>query len=184
MLGNFVLYFNRVLIVFIVYFSSCGNGGHFVELAGADSFLKETGADSFVHLPRACRHFAILTISTARVPSTQVQLSIFCLYVLRIYGGYYPRLVLGDSHVSWLERFVSSSGIRFGTGSSVIDIAIGTDCHFKFAGYRGGIVSSVRDDADVLRLLDLHMPAIVVLCLAGNDVYGSRESVLTVGMRL
>ena len=89
-------------------------------------------------------------------------------------------LVLGDSHVSWLERFVSSSGIRFGTGSSVV----GTDCHFKFAGYRGGIVSSVRDDADVLRLLDLHRPAIVVLCLSGNDVYGSRESVLTVGMRL
>ena len=66
-------------------------------------------------------------------------------------------LVLGDSHVYWLERFVSSPGIRFGTGSSVI----GTDCQFKFAGYRGGIVSSVRDDADVLRLLDLNMPAIL-----------------------
>ncbi|KAK2158207.1 hypothetical protein NP493_1814g00032 [Ridgeia piscesae] len=85
-------------------------------------------------------------------------------------------LILGDSHVCWLERFVSSSGIRFGTGSSFV----GTDCHFKFAGFRGGSVSSVRDDGAVDRLLDLQMPAIVVLCLGGNDVYGSPESVLTV----
>ena len=33
-------------------------------------------------------------------------------------------------------------------------------------------------------MLDLHRPAIVVLCLGGNDVYSSRESVLTIGMRL
>ena len=89
-------------------------------------------------------------------------------------------LILGDSHVCWLGRLVSSSGIRFGTGSSFV----GTDCHFKFAGFRGGSVSSVRDDGAVDRLLDLQMPAIVVLCLGGNDVYGSPESVLTVGMRL
>ncbi|KAK2171537.1 hypothetical protein NP493_1056g01015 [Ridgeia piscesae] len=86
-------------------------------------------------------------------------------------------LVLGDSHVCWLERFVSSSGIRFETGSSFV----GTDCHFKFAGFRGGHVSSVRDDSAVDRLLELQMPSIVVLCLGGNDVYGSQEPVLTVG---
>ena len=89
-------------------------------------------------------------------------------------------LVLGDSHVCWLERFVSSSGIRFETGSSFV----GTDCHFKLAGFRGGHVSSVRDDNAVVRLLELQMPSIVVLCLGGNDVYGSQEPVLTVGMHL
>ncbi|KAK2171535.1 hypothetical protein NP493_1056g01005 [Ridgeia piscesae] len=85
-------------------------------------------------------------------------------------------LVLGDSHVCWLERFVSSSGICFETGSSFV----GTDCHFKFAGFRGGHVSSVRDDSAVDRLLELQMPNIAVLCLGGNDVYGSLEPVLTV----
>ncbi|KAK2171534.1 hypothetical protein NP493_1056g01004 [Ridgeia piscesae] len=89
-------------------------------------------------------------------------------------------LVLGDSHVCWLEHFVSSSGVRFETGSSFN----GTDCHFKFAGFRGGYVSSLCDDSVVDRLLELQMPSIVVLCLGGNDVYGTQEPVLTVGMHL
>ena len=89
-------------------------------------------------------------------------------------------LVLGDSHVCWLEQFVSWSGIRFETGLSFV----GTDCHFKLAGFRGGHVSSVRDDNAVVRLLELQMPSIIVLCLGGNDVYGSLEPVLTVGMHL
>ena len=51
-------------------------------------------------------------------------------------------LVLGDSHVCWLQHFVSLSGIRFGTGSSFI----GTDCLFISDGFRGGHISSVHDE--------------------------------------
>ncbi|KAK2171536.1 hypothetical protein NP493_1056g01006 [Ridgeia piscesae] len=61
--------------------------------------------------------------------------------------------------------------------------ASSTDCHFKLAGFRGGHVSSVRDDNAVVRLLELQMPSIVVLCLGGSDVYGSLEPVLTVAGR-
>ena len=43
---------------------------------------------------------------------------------------------------------------------------------------------SVCDDGVVYRLLALEMPTIVVLCLSGNNIYGSMAYVLTVGMRL
>lgn len=89
-------------------------------------------------------------------------------------------LVLGDSHVFWLERFVASSAIRFGTGSAVE----GTDCRFRFAGFRGGNVASVSDDRAVAQLLELELPRIVIISLGGNDVYSGREHVLKVGMRL
>ena len=56
-------------------------------------------------------------------------------------------LILGDSYVVWLERFVDSSAIRFCTGLPF----------FMFAGFRGGggggSVTSVCDDDAVARLL-------------------------------
>ena len=120
-----------------------------VATAATSSNLREL--IPLFRLPRCVPPFCHLTISrTASVPSTQVQLSIFCLYVLRIYGGYYPRLVLGDSHVSWLERFVSSSGIRFGTGSSLKRLGLGRFCLGYFYSVSGlskcGSASCVTSD--------------------------------------
>ena len=43
-------------------------------------------------------------------------------------------LILGDSYVVWLERFVDSSAIRFCTGLPFE----AADCRIQFAGFRGG----------------------------------------------
>ena len=49
-------------------------------------------------------------------------------------------LVLGDSHVYWLERFVASAQVYFAPGS----FREGLDCRITFKGCRGGTVTTME----------------------------------------
>ena len=86
-------------------------------------------------------------------------------------------LVLGDSHVYWLGRFVSNSMVRFGSGPDFQ----GDNCCIRFSGFRGGSVDSLRQ---VTSLLAAEVPRVVVLALGGNDINSTTDHALLVGMRL
>ena len=91
-------------------------------------------------------------------------------------------LILGDSYVVWLERFIDSSAFPFCTGLPFE----AADCRIQFAGFRGGGGgggAALRLSV-TMTLSPVEMPSIVVLCLGGNDVYGNSGNVLVVGMRL
>ena len=49
-------------------------------------------------------------------------------------------LVLGDSYVYWLERFVASTEVDFAPGS----VCKGLDCRIAFKGYWGGMVANME----------------------------------------
>ncbi|KAI0213658.1 hypothetical protein LSAT2_001284, partial [Lamellibrachia satsuma] len=75
-------------------------------------------------------------------------------------------LVLGDSHVYWLERFVASAEVDFAPGS----FREGRDCRIAFKGYRGGTVTTMEKNRGLDRLLEAELPAVVVLSVAGNAI--------------
>ena len=93
-------------------------------------------------------------------------------------------LVLGDSHVYWLERFVASAEVDFAPGS----FREGRDCRIAFKGYRGGTVTTMEKNRGLDRLLEAELPAVVVLSVAGNaiDTAASMGTLTTleVGMQL
>ena len=55
-------------------------------------------------------------------------------------------LVLGDSHVYWLERLVASE-VDFAPGS----FHGGLDCRIAFEGYRGGTVTTMEQNWGLAR---------------------------------
>ena len=93
-------------------------------------------------------------------------------------------LVLGDNHVYWLERFVTSAEVDFALGS----FREGRDCRIAFKGCRDGTVTTMAKNRGLDRLLEAELPAVVVLSVAGNaiDTTASMGSLTTleVGMQL
>ena len=91
-------------------------------------------------------------------------------------------LILGDSHVYWLERFVASAEVDFAPGS----FREGRDCRIAFKGYRGGTVTTMEKNRGLDRLMEAELPAVVVLSVAGNaiDTAASMGTTLEVGMQL
>ena len=75
-------------------------------------------------------------------------------------------VLLGDSHVFWLGRFVADYMVRFGSGPDFQ----GTDCCIRFSGFRGGTVASVGSLGRLTSLLTAEVTRIVVLALGGNDL--------------
>ena len=57
-------------------------------------------------------------------------------------------LVLGNSHVYWLERLVASE-VDFAPGS----LREGLDCRIAFEGYRGGTVTTMEQDRGLRAVL-------------------------------
>ena len=86
-------------------------------------------------------------------------------------------LVLGDSHVYWLGRFVANSMVRFGSGPDFM----GDNCRIRFNGFRGGSVDSLER---VTSLLAAGIPRVIILAIGGNDIDSVTDHPLLVGMRV
>ena len=71
-------------------------------------------------------------------------------------------LVLGDSHVYWLEQFVAHDLLLFSYPQDVNAIDI------VYRGNRGGTVSSMR--CDVFRARRHDLPHAVIVMVGGNDI--------------
>ncbi len=72
-------------------------------------------------------------------------------------------LVLGDSHVYWLEQFVAHDLLLFSYPQDVNAIDI------VYRGNRGGTVSSMRCD-NVFRARRHDLPHAVIVMVGGNDI--------------
>ena len=89
-------------------------------------------------------------------------------------------LVLGDSHVYWLEQFIAHDLLLLrypqpAHGVNAIDI--------EYRGTRGGTVSSMRRDA-VFRSGGRDLPHAVILMVGGNDLDKSGVPPQFVGMEI
>ena len=82
-------------------------------------------------------------------------------------------LVLGDSHVYWLERFANDQNLP-GTTMRISEI--------RLEGIRGGGIESVKQ-VRITNLIRAFAPDIVVLHVGGNDIDGHKAPQL-IGMRL
>ena len=75
-------------------------------------------------------------------------------------------LVLGDNHVYLLERFVTSTEVGFVPGS----VHEGLACRIAFKGNRDGTVATMEKNRRLDLLLDVELPAMVILSMAGNAI--------------
>ena len=78
-------------------------------------------------------------------------------------------LVLGDSHVFWLDSFITSDGLaeRFGE-LQMEDRA----CHVEYLGIRGATVATFLNPNMRAKIESFH-PDAAVICLGGNSIAGS-----------
>ena len=86
-------------------------------------------------------------------------------------------LVLGDSHVYWLEQFVAHDLLlfRYPQDGNAIDIV--------YSGKRGGTVSSMHRDA-MFRARRHDLKHAVIVMMGGNDVDKCRVPPQRVGMEV
>ena len=75
-------------------------------------------------------------------------------------------LVLGDSHVYWLEQFIAHDLLLLRYPQPAHDV---NDIDIIYRGTRGGTVSSMRRDA-VFRSGGRDLPHAVILMVGGNDL--------------
>ena len=80
-------------------------------------------------------------------------------------------LVLGDSHVFWLDSFVRSAGLAELLGELEIR---GRVCRVEYLGIRGASVASFLSPTMRARIAAFH-PDAVVICLGGNSVSRSDQ---------
>ena len=74
-------------------------------------------------------------------------------------------LMLGDSHVHWLSKFVAAE-----MPLCQQDLAV-SGCEINYRGVRGGTVTSLRNDAILgLRASGPGQPDVVIIHAGGNDI--------------
>ena len=80
-------------------------------------------------------------------------------------------LVLGDSHVFWLDSFVRSAGLAERLGELEIR---GRACRVEYLGIRGATMASFLSPTMRTRIAAFHPDAGVVF-LGGNSISGSNQ---------
>ena len=78
-------------------------------------------------------------------------------------------LILGDSHVFWLDYFVRSAGLAELFGELKIE---GRACHVVYLGIRGATVATFLTLNMRAQIESFH-PDAAVICLGGNSISGS-----------
>ena len=78
-------------------------------------------------------------------------------------------LVLGDSHVFWLDSFLRSAGLVELLGELQIS---GRVCRVEYLGIRGATVATFLTPTLRARIDSFH-PDAAVICLGGNSISGS-----------
>ena len=81
-------------------------------------------------------------------------------------------LVLGDSHVFWLDSFLRSAGLTELLGELHIS---GRPCRVEYLGIRGATVATFLTPTLRARIDSFHSDA-AVICLGGNSISGSDQS--------
>ena len=78
-------------------------------------------------------------------------------------------LVLGDSHVSWLDSFIISDGLADRFGELEME---GRACHVQYLGIHGATVATFLNPNMRAKIESFH-PDAAVICLGGNSIAGS-----------
>lgn len=79
-------------------------------------------------------------------------------------------VIVGDSHVFWLARFLESAGPSWAWPGVSADFAVdGHGFNVKYVGRRGATVQSLRSDEHWERFACLD-PQVVLLHVGGNDI--------------
>ena len=81
-------------------------------------------------------------------------------------------LVLGDSHVFWLDSFLRSAGLVELLGELQISRRV---CRVEYLGIRGATVATFLTHTLRARIDSFH-PDAAVICLGGNSISGSDQS--------